>query len=164
MDTWPLWVNPNFSNRIMGRVSEFIFRDFISAAEGERRKRRRRRRRDNAGRILAMAIVVGRGKLNGFLRNVENVRGSYSDLNMLSFIIVDLNLVLKPLVSEWGRRRATYTGLTFFVGPTTPIGFLAQRSHFALLPNIYNTINFFFFLILSNCKRSGLFDHKIIKI
>lgn len=69
MDTWPLCVNPNFSNRIMGRVSELMVRDFISAVEGERRQRTMIS--DNAVRIPAMAIA---------LVWVQNV--SESDLNI----------------------------------------------------------------------------------
>lgn len=43
IDTWPVWVKPNFSKRIMGRVSEVMVRVLISAAEGEMKKKRRRR-------------------------------------------------------------------------------------------------------------------------
>jgi hypothetical protein len=41
--TWPVWVNPNFSKRIMGRVSEVMDRVLISAELGERRRRRNRK-------------------------------------------------------------------------------------------------------------------------
>lgn len=43
--TWPLCVKPNFSKRIIGRVSEFIVRDLISAVEGEGRRERKKKRR-----------------------------------------------------------------------------------------------------------------------
>lgn len=64
MDTWPLCVNPNFSKRIMGLVSEFMVRDLISAVEGERRDQRKRRvvKRDGFVLILEIAIVGGMWK------------------------------------------------------------------------------------------------------
>jgi hypothetical protein len=57
--TWPVWVNPNFSKRIMGRVSEVMDRVLISAELGERRRRRRRRNRKGSVVIL----VVGAERL-----------------------------------------------------------------------------------------------------
>jgi hypothetical protein len=40
--TWPVWVNPNFSKRIMGRVSEVMARVLISVELWERRRRKRK--------------------------------------------------------------------------------------------------------------------------
>lgn len=40
MATWPVWVKPNFSKRIMERASLVIVRDLISAEVGWRRRRR----------------------------------------------------------------------------------------------------------------------------
>jgi hypothetical protein len=37
MVTWPLGAKPNFSKRIMRRVSEWMVRDLISAVAGERK-------------------------------------------------------------------------------------------------------------------------------
>lgn len=50
-ETCPVWVNPNFSKRIMGRESEVIFRVLISARERgrRRRKRKRKKRRERVG-------------------------------------------------------------------------------------------------------------------
>lgn len=42
-DTKPVCVNPNFSNRIMGRASDMIFSFLISAVVGEGRRAVRRR-------------------------------------------------------------------------------------------------------------------------
>jgi len=39
--TWPVWVNPNFSKRIMGRVSEVMARVLISVELWERRRKRK---------------------------------------------------------------------------------------------------------------------------
>lgn len=39
METWPVWVKPNFSNRIMWRASDVIFRFLISATEAAMRER-----------------------------------------------------------------------------------------------------------------------------
>jgi hypothetical protein len=39
MVTWPLGVKPNFSKKIMGRVSDFMVRDLISAVVGKRRRK-----------------------------------------------------------------------------------------------------------------------------
>lgn len=44
-ETCPVWVNPNFSKRIMGRESEVIFRVLISARERGRRRMKKRRER-----------------------------------------------------------------------------------------------------------------------
>jgi hypothetical protein len=39
MVTWPLGVKQNFSKKIMGRVSDFMVRDLISAVVGKRRRK-----------------------------------------------------------------------------------------------------------------------------
>ena len=63
MDTKPWWVNPNFSNRIIGRESDLMVRDLISALEGESTERKRRRMRktaENGGFVIfwwEMAVV-----------------------------------------------------------------------------------------------------------
>lgn len=43
--TWPVWVKPNFSKRIMGRESEEMVTDLISPRTRVEKGRRRRRRR-----------------------------------------------------------------------------------------------------------------------
>jgi hypothetical protein len=52
--TWPVWVNSNFSKRIMGRVSEEMARVLISAELWERRRRKRK------GRFVILVVGVER--------------------------------------------------------------------------------------------------------
>lgn len=53
--TKPVCVNPNFSKRIIGRLSDRIFRDLISPMDGTVKRKKRRR---TAGRIFPKILIL----------------------------------------------------------------------------------------------------------
>lgn len=62
MVTWPVWVKPNRSKRIMDRESELILRDLISAAMGRSMvKKRRIGRRKCSNLVIFHEIAVANG-------------------------------------------------------------------------------------------------------
>ena len=62
MATWPVWVKPNFSKRIMGRESEVMVRVLISAVVEERMESRKKRSNGIFvifGKFVAAVATVG---------------------------------------------------------------------------------------------------------
>lgn len=58
METWPVWVKPNFSKRIMERVSEVIVRVLISAVAKPKRRRKKTARTTVGGILVIVTAVV----------------------------------------------------------------------------------------------------------
>lgn len=63
--TLPVWVNPNFSKRIMGRSSLAMVRVLISAVVGQRRRERREMARKVLRSVLVILTAAEEGLTNG---------------------------------------------------------------------------------------------------